>query len=414
MSRFDPRIVRVGVEVDGQIKTYGEGFDIRVSGSKMANPSENACEVTISNLTKETRNYILTETSPFNRNRTPKRIIVEIGRASAIGQQTEAPRPRQTVSGGTIPNGMIQEGNIDLNNRPTVRNADGSISTVRSISIEIEGNTVLIPTVTQDGRLVDDEEAIRIFEETGENLGTFSNAPAAEAYAESLHGDQERMYATPRPGSGQAPLTRIFVGEIVSSSPSQPPDIALTIKALTKTYDKGIVVARNGQERELLSAIAARVASDLALSLDFQATDKTIANYAFTGAKLRQVDHLELAGGVDCFVDDDKLVVKDAGAPLVERVTTLSARSGLVGVPEATERGVKVTFVLDSAATLGGALKLESELNPALSGDYTIFKLDFEAATRDTPFYWMAEASRNGYTPPKDPPTRRRRAGAPT
>lgn len=303
MSRFDPRIVRVGVEVDGQIKTYGERFDIRVSGSKMANPAENACEVTITNLTKETRNYILTETSPFNRNRTPKRLFVEIGRVSSLGAQ---------------------------------------------------------------------------------------------------------------PGSGQAPLTRIFVGEIVSSSPSQPPDIALTIKALTKTYDKGIVVARNGQERELLSAIAARVASDLALSLDFQATDKTIANYAFTGAKLRQVDHLELAGGVDCFVDDDKLVVKDAGAPLVERVTTLSARSGLVGVPEATERGVKVTFMLDSAATLGGALKLESELNPALSGDYTIFKLDFEAATRDTPFYWMAEASRNGYTPPKDPPTRRRRAGAPT
>lgn len=302
MSRFDPRIVRVGIEVDGQVKTYGEQFDIRVSGSKMANPAENACEVTISNLTKETRNYILTETSPFNKNRKPKRLFVEIGRVSSLGDQP-----------------------------------------------------------------------------TGEN----------------------------------GPLTRIFVGEIVSASPSQPPDIALTIKALTKTYAKGEVVARSGQERELLSAIAGRVASDLELSLDFQATDKTIANFSFTGPKLRQVNYLELAGGVDCFVDDDSLVVKDAGTPLPQRVTTLSAKSGLVGVPEVTERGVKVVFMLDSPATLGGSINLSSELNPALSGDYTIYKLDFEAATRDTPFYWMAEASRNGYTPPKDPPTNRRRAGAP-
>lgn len=296
---FDPRIIRVGIEVDGQIKTYGEDFDISVSGSKMANPAENSCEVTISNLTKETRNYILTETSPFNKNRTPKRMIVEIGRVSSLG---------------------------------------GS------------------------------------------------------------------------PSSGQAPLSRIFVGEIVSSSPSQPPDIALTIKALTKTYDKGIVVTRNGQEQELLSAIAARVAADLSLALDFQATDKTIANYAFSGPKLRQVNHLELAGGVDCFVDDEKMVVKDAGQPLREKVTTLSAKSGMVGLPEATERGIKVSFMLDSPATLGGALKVESEINPALSGDYTIYKLDFQAATRDTPFYWSAEASRNGYTPPQDPPSNRRRS----
>ncbi len=60
------------------------------------------------------------------------------------------------------------------------------MSTVRTISIGVDGGEVLIPTVI-DGRVVSDEEAIRHYEHTGENFGTFSTPDEATEYAEALH-----------------------------------------------------------------------------------------------------------------------------------------------------------------------------------------------------------------------------------
>lgn len=89
----------------------------------------------------------------------------------------------------TMPAGMFEQGNINLSNRPRVRNADGSISTVRSISVEQDGNTYLIPTVVGD-KVVSNDEAIKHFKETNEHLGVFADEKAADAYARTLHDQQ--------------------------------------------------------------------------------------------------------------------------------------------------------------------------------------------------------------------------------
>lgn len=79
----DLRRIRIGIEVLGRINWYeDQNMNVRATGTKFANPLQNDCSVTISGLSTQTRDFILTETSPFNSNRTPKRLIVEAGRVS--------------------------------------------------------------------------------------------------------------------------------------------------------------------------------------------------------------------------------------------------------------------------------------------------------------------------------------------
>lgn len=272
MAEIDPRIVRVGIEVNGVLKVY-EGLNVLAQGTKCANAIENECEVRVSNLDKATRDYILTETSPFNANRSRKKLTIEAGRKS---------------------------------------------------------------------------------------FGT----------------------------------ALIFAGEITDAAVSQPPDVTLTLKAQTASFAKGDIIARNQPGTAPLSRIARQVAADLGLSLRFEATDKQIGNFAFTGSALRQVDKLGSVGAVNAYVDDNALVVKNYNAPLKGRTRVLNASSGMIGIPEITEQGVRVKFLIDNQTILGGGLQIQSEMNPAANGLYTIFKLGFQIASRDTPFYFIAEAKR--------------------
>lgn len=98
--------------------------------------------------------------------------------------------------------GMLEQGNIDLNARPTVKNSDGYISTVRSISANFDGQEVLIPTVSDDGKILSDEDAVNTYLRTGKHLGKFDNPDDATAYAESLHDQQARRYGAGTVGEG--------------------------------------------------------------------------------------------------------------------------------------------------------------------------------------------------------------------
>ena len=271
-STFDDRLVSITIIIGTVSRTYS-GLYIYAVGTKYANENQNECEITIANLKEETRNEIMTLTSPFNDTKVEKIAIVSAGRVS---------------------------------------------------------------------------------------------------------------YG----------LSQIFIGNIVSSSISQPPDIYLILKCLTGDYQKGNIIARTQPQVARLSNIAKQVAEDLGVTLSFEAQEKEITNYTYTGAAIKQIKKLGDVGEIDAYLDNNTLIVKDKKIPLIGKLRKLSASTGMVGIPESTELGVRVIFLLDNYTVLGGALEITSVINPALNGRYVIYKLGFEIANRDTPFYWVAEALR--------------------
>jgi hypothetical protein len=129
-----------------------------------------------------------------------------------------ATAPAPMTMAEASPAGLLAPGNIDLTKRPIAHNADGSYSTVRSISVDQDGRSYLIPTVV-GGQVVSNDDAIRHFQQTGENLGQFKTWQDADAYAKQLHDQQAAAYDQ-RARAGQP--ARMKLSDLTGQAPVAP------------------------------------------------------------------------------------------------------------------------------------------------------------------------------------------------
>lgn len=86
--------------------------------------------------------------------------------------------------------GALEKGNIDLSKRPHVKNADGSTSTVRSMGVGLDDKNYLLPTVSQDGRIMNPDDAIDEFFKTGQHMGVYPTEQATNQASDVIHEDQ--------------------------------------------------------------------------------------------------------------------------------------------------------------------------------------------------------------------------------
>jgi hypothetical protein len=187
---------------------------------------------------------------------------------------------------------------------------------------------------------------------------------------------------------------QIFSGNIITCDPSEPPDITLTFKSKANQFQKGSIVSVQQPSLVSLSKIAGDAAATLGLTSMFQADDKSISNYGYSGNALGQLGKIQEAGGVAAYIDGNNLIVKNTRVPLTGVKRILSGTSGMIGIPKLTEQGVKITYFLDAETKIGGGLEVNSEIYPSIDGNYCIFKLGWNIAYRETPFYWIADALR--------------------
>lgn len=101
--------------------------------------------------------------------------------------------------------GQLEAGNIDVSKIIPVNNKDGSKSTVKTISVGIDGQEVLIPTII-GGKVVSEEKAIETYLRTGNHLGKFKTEKDATAFAKKLHEKEATRIA---PKKKQAPKKEV-------------------------------------------------------------------------------------------------------------------------------------------------------------------------------------------------------------
>jgi hypothetical protein len=66
------------------------------------------------------------------------------------------------------------------------------------MSFGTDKGEVLVPRVSDDGRILSEKEAMDQYRQTGKHLGIFKTPEDATAYAKSLHEEQAKEYGLGR------------------------------------------------------------------------------------------------------------------------------------------------------------------------------------------------------------------------
>lgn len=199
----------------------------------------------------------------------------------------------------------------------------------------------------------------------------------------------------------------IFSGDIYSALPAGLPDTWLNIKAKTNYFEQQNIITISGGI-STTKDLALTIAGELGYELNWQSkSQKVIDAFNFSGARAKLLNKLNQLDNFRAFIDNNILhcIDKDEEPPETKNQTNnnssqigsstkesgtikiITQNSGLIGIPQPDEYGVKIKVLLDPSIALGDWFKLESLRLPIVNGFYQVYEMTYDFATREPQYY---------------------------
>lgn len=183
---------------------------------------------------------------------------------------------------------------------------------------------------------------------------------------------------------------RLFFGSCWASTVTMPPDIGIVLTSTTNNLQASTLQPISLGATTDLKQIAQTIASLYGLQLNFTATQKNVANFHYTGGMQQALDKLALCGNIRVQLDGKIMSVYDVGQTVGPFLPfKLNITTGMVGIPEVTESGVKARMLIRPEPQIGGSIIINSQVNPSVNNSVlTISTMNFDLASRDDPFWY--------------------------
>lgn len=191
----------------------------------------------------------------------------------------------------------------------------------------------------------------------------------------------------------------VFYGAITKVTPaSGPPDIGLSIECFTQQYDRTQYKTDVTPAKTTFYNYVAWAAQQMGLGTNFICetvwNDAEITNPSASTAMVSAllVDIQTVKPRVAAFVENGRLIVRDIDK--VMSISELIQITEFIGVPQWNEWGCEFQVLFDQRLHFPAAVQLHSLMNPSLNeGSYVLYLLEFDLASRDTPFYIKGSGS---------------------
>lgn len=110
--------------------------------------------------------------------------------------------------------------------------------------------------------------------------------------------------------------------------------------------------------------------------------DISVEDFSWCGRTVDMIDSMATRAGIAWFEDNGLAVFHAPGESFSVAPVFLSERTGMIGTPEITSKGIEVKSMLNPALRLGGLIDVESVDNAEANGKWKISKLTIEGSNR--------------------------------